>query len=241
MIKGPRSAIQYLLIFGLCIGVTAWGLLSTPARRRELASPPHKYGAFTPGSWALFHETYRNGERSMESDERLEILQRTDAAVTVKMETTMTGRPPSADTQTVGLKDELTAIDGAERAGIETLTVEGRRYECVIFRRGNFQFWLAPDLPWPVKSLDREIVDGVERAATEVRLTRPSDRVLIPGRSIDCAVFEELHRVAGEVVRRSTSWKTTEIPGHEARREESFTANGEPASITRVAVKFEIK
>lgn len=231
-----RRAKQYLLVFAACVGVTVWGLASAPPPRPAPASPPHRYGAFAPGSWVLIDETLRRAE-PLESNERIEIVARTGDAVRVRTETTITGKPPTSVDQIIGLRDELTAVEGADRVGTETLTIDGRRFDCAILRRGSFQFWLSPAIPWPVKSIDRDLAN----TSTEISLTRASDRVQIPGRVIECVVFEELHRAGGQIVRRSTVWRTAEIPGHEARREDSFTMNGEPASLTRVVVKFEVK
>ncbi len=240
-----RAAKQYLLVAAACIGVTVWGLATNPPRPRPVASPPHKYGSFPPGSWALIHETLRSAGLSIESDERLDVVDRTPDAVEVRIETTTSARPPKSSTMRVGLRDELTAIEGAERLGPETLTIEGRPVECVKFRRvqgaTEFTFWLTPDVAWPVKSIEREVADGVERERVDVVLTRFHDAVAAPGRTLRCAVFEEVFQAAGTVVRRASSWRTTDVPGHEARREESFTLNGEPASVTRVIASFAVK
>jgi hypothetical protein len=240
-----RAVKQSLLVAAACIGVTVWGLATNPPRPRPVASPPHRWASFAPGSWTLVHETLRSAGQTIESDERVEIVDRSPDHVEVRFETTTSGRPPKSSTLREGLRDEPTAIEAAERLGVETLTIEGRPMQCVKFRRIQgaieFTFWLAPDVAWPVKSFQREVVEGVERERVDVVLTRFNDAVAVPGRSLQCAVFEEIFHTAGTVVRRASSWRTTEVAGHEARREESFALNGEPATVTRVIASFAVK
>jgi hypothetical protein len=234
-----RGAVLSIVIFIACAGVVAIGLATGPGQRPAAApvSPPHKWN-YPPGSWVLVHEVFRQGSQVGESDDRYEITGRTPEAVTLRIESV--GPKKESSTRIVGLKDELDAVEGATRLGTETVTVDGRAFACVLFKRpsgsGEIRFWLAPGMAWPVRTIDN---DGTE--TREVVLTRISDTVTFGAGRLDCAVFAETRSGGGQVLHRATSWRNVAVPGHEVRREEQFEVSGEPVSITRLVAAYAVK
>jgi len=234
-----RQAVTSIVIFLACAGVVALGLATGPRERPSAASvsPPHKWN-YAPGSWVLVHEVYRQGAHQGESDDRYELTDRTPEAVTLRIESV--GPKKQSLTRIVGLKDELDAVEGATRVGKESIVVDGRTFACVIFKRpsgsGEVRFWLAPGLPWPVRTIDN---DGSE--VREVVLTRVTDSVTFGAGRLDCAVFSETRSAGGQALHRATSWRNLAVPGHEVRREEQFEVSGEPVSITRLVAAYAVK
>lgn len=177
-----------------------------------------------------------------EVDERIQTLtQVTETKVT----TSIQKKNPRSAVDKIGSTNEQELLDyppcdpGLKKEGAETLTVDGKNYECTIFRSKRFEqetkLWVVEGVAFPLKWVHSKGSTLMTMTADKI-----DDPIAIGDASVKCVRYKG-KTTEGKTSSSSVTWMSPEVPAYFVRIEGDVVAEGKKARVVMEITAFEIK
>lgn len=193
-------------------------LLALFAPQEKLDPSKHPWAKWKPGTWVKYRITQQIGENKFEGTGTSTLSKVTDEEYLVSTKYDFSGQMmEEEESETIPMKD-----------GEETLTIEGKEVECVIWKSNGkkggteteYRTWAAKEGSRLLKIVGKggDVMDAVA--------VRMSESVEVGGKKYDCVRLEgSVSGKTGEGT--AVFWTTEEIPGGWAKMEMKYPGKQE--------------
>lgn len=168
---------------------------------------------------------------------------KTDMIQTLK-ESSDSGYTAEWETSAFGTTAIFTEKEGTpKRDGQETLTLDGRKVECTIWKataerheqEAESRYWIDGQ----GRLLKVEKTVDMNKGTTTLHAVKSGEKITIKGREYHCLKLEGTCRAPTGGEGKLTQWFTTEIPGGVAKATVTYAGGAGPATLSLAVVGFE--
>ena len=182
-----------------------------------LVQGPSEWERFGPGSYAEYSITGKQDGADVRTTEKATFKEATTTDVVISMETVdAAGGRSVVDMRYPLPQRAVPKEDEGAKKGDETLTIDGKTFECEIFEKKGMRRWLCPTAPANRGVLKAESIAGSVRLSTKI--LKLADKIAVAGTTLTCWVREEVTEIGDQKTIRKT-WMCDDVPGGVVRTE----------------------
>ena len=178
---------------------------------------PAEWERFGAGSYAEYATTGKQDGAEVKSTEKSLFKEATSTDVVISMETVdAAGGRSNVDMRYPLPQRAVPKEEEGKKTGDETLTIDGKTFECEIFERKGLRRWLCPSAAANRGVLKSESISGTVKLTMKV--LKLAEKLAVAGTTLTCWVREEITEIGDQKTTRKT-WMCDDVPGAVVRIE----------------------
>ncbi|HEU4339874.1 MAG TPA: hypothetical protein VFS19_07375 [Planctomycetota bacterium] len=182
-----------------------------------LVQGPSEWERFGPGSYAEYATTGKQDGADVRTTEKALFREATSTDVVISMETVdASGGRSTVDMRYPLPQRAVPKEDEGTKTGDETLTIDGKTFECEIYERKGIRRWLCASAAANRGVLKSESIAGTVRLSTKV--LKLAEKIAVAGTTLTCWMREEVTEIGDQKTTRRT-WMCDSVPGAVVRTE----------------------
>lgn len=186
---------------------------------------PVEWERFGPGSSAEYAITGKRDGAAVRATEKSLLKDVTESDVVVSLESVdAAGGRSLVDMKYPLARRPVPKEDEGRKTGDETLTIDGKSYDCEILERKGVRRWVCAAVTANRGVLKTESISGSVQLIT--RVLKVEEKVTVGTNTVVCWVREEITDTGDQKTTRK-SWISDEVPGGIVRSELKQVRNGE--------------
>jgi hypothetical protein len=190
-----------------------------------LLQGPVEWEGFGPGSSAEYTITGKRDGAAVRTTEKSLLKEVTESDVVVSLESVdAAGGRSRVDMKYPLPRRHVPKEEEGRKTGDESLTIDGKSYDCEIFERKGVRRWVCAAASANRGVLKTESISGSVQLIT--RVLKVEEKVAVGTNTVTCWVREEITDTGDQKTTRK-SWISDEVPGGIVRSELKQVRNGE--------------